>query len=101
FFFSFEQKGKLIKTSSSLGRTFLMIGFGAIFGATVMGRMTLFIGRFNFLVNDWGKQVAADWHWLRIVLLVLLNDALVILVAIKIFNALKQKSEKSKDNTTE
>lgn len=53
FFFSFEHKNKLIKGSSSLGRWLLMIGFGSIFGATIMGRLTLFIGRFNFLVNKW------------------------------------------------
>ncbi len=53
FFFSFEHKNKFIKSSSSLGRWLLMIGFGSIFGATIMGRLTLFIGRFNFLVNKW------------------------------------------------
>jgi len=53
FFFSFEHKNKFIKGSSSLGRWLLMIGFGSIFGATIMGRLTLFIGRFNFLVNKW------------------------------------------------
>ncbi len=56
FFFSFEHKNVVIKSSAALGRWFLMIGFGAIFGATVMGRMTLFIGRLNFLVNDWWKN---------------------------------------------
>jgi hypothetical protein len=46
-----------------------MIGFGAIFGATVMGRMTLFIGRFNFLVNSWAPEVGHEWSslWFKIV----------------------------------
>lgn len=61
FFFSFEQKNPVLLKSAAAGRWFLMIGFGAIFGATVMGRMTLFIGRFNFLLNDWVPQVQSSW----------------------------------------
>lgn len=61
FFFSFEHKSKGVKSAVSLGRWFLMIGFGAIFGATVMGRMTLFIGRFNFLVNQWVPTAQNSW----------------------------------------
>ena len=61
FFFSFEHKNKLIKGSSSLGRWLLMIGFGSIFGATIMGRLTLFIGRFNFLVNKWYPAAQETW----------------------------------------
>lgn len=66
FFFSFEHKNWAVKRSAALGRWFLMIGFGAIFGATVMGRMTLFIGRLSFLINDWGPEVrnAANRSWL-------------------------------------
>jgi hypothetical protein len=30
-----------------------MITFGAAFGFTVMGRITLLVGRFDFLFNDW------------------------------------------------
>ena len=61
FFFSFEHKNAALKKSAVAGRWFLMIGFGAIFGATVMGRMTLFIGRFNFLLNSWGPEVKDAW----------------------------------------
>lgn len=68
FFFSFEHKSNAIKNTVILGRWCLMIGFGAIFGATVMGRMALFIGRFNFLVNTWVPQVRSDWSWFRYVL---------------------------------
>ncbi len=64
FFFSFEHKNVAVQKTSAAGRWFLMIGFGAIFGATVMGRMTLFIGRFNFLVNEWVPQVGSAWvNW--------------------------------------
>jgi len=38
FFFSFEHKHPAVKTSAAAGRWFLMIGFGAMFGSTVMGR---------------------------------------------------------------
>jgi hypothetical protein len=67
FFFSFEHKHPAIKTTAAAGRWFLMIGFGAMFGSTVMGRMTLFIGRLNFLINVWGKEVGKEahepWFW--------------------------------------
>ncbi len=61
FFFSFEHKHPGIRRTAAAGRWFLMIGFGAIFGATVMGRMTLFIGRLNFLLNDWGPHLQQEW----------------------------------------
>lgn len=62
FFFSFEHKHPMIKGSAAAGRWFLMIGFGAMFGATVMGRMTLFIGRLNFVINKWIPEVKAEAH---------------------------------------
>jgi len=52
FYFSAEHKGPL-KTISKVGITFLMIGFGATFGYNVMGRISLLIGRFQFLFTDW------------------------------------------------
>ena len=30
-----------------------MVGFGASFGYTVMARISLFIGRLQFLLGDW------------------------------------------------
>ncbi|MDI6740163.1 MAG: hypothetical protein QME74_07345, partial [Candidatus Edwardsbacteria bacterium] len=48
FFFSREHKGAL-KYSANIGIWFLMIGFGASFGNTVMGRVSLLIGRVQFL----------------------------------------------------
>jgi len=52
FYFSVEHKGP-VGTASRLGILFLMLGFGASFGYTVMGRITLLIGRFQFLFHDW------------------------------------------------
>jgi hypothetical protein len=52
FFFSREHKGAL-KYSANIGIWFLMIGFGASFGNTVMGRVSLLIGRVQFLLTDW------------------------------------------------
>ncbi|KPK70299.1 hypothetical protein AMJ87_09140 [candidate division WOR_3 bacterium SM23_60] len=52
FFFSRERKG-LIKPMANLGIIFLMLGFGASFGYTVMSRISLLIGRMQFLLGDW------------------------------------------------
>lgn len=52
FFFSLEHKGFIGKVSR-VGITFIMIGFGAAFGATIMARISLFIGRIQFLLRDW------------------------------------------------
>ncbi len=51
FFFSAEHRGVVGKVSQ-VGITFLMVGFGASFGYTVMGRVSLLIGRFQFLFQD-------------------------------------------------
>ncbi len=52
FIFSVEHKGT-IGTLSKIGIWFLMISFGASFGYTVMGRLSLLIGRLQFLLKDW------------------------------------------------
>lgn len=52
FFFSVEHRGP-VKWLSKVGIAFLMIGFGAAFGNTVMGRVALLIQRVDFLINDW------------------------------------------------
>jgi hypothetical protein len=56
FFFSSPHKGPL-KLTSRIGIYFLMLSFGASFGYTVMGRISLLIGRLTFLVNDWARPV--------------------------------------------
>ncbi|MCL6466426.1 MAG: hypothetical protein K6T77_06720, partial [candidate division WOR-3 bacterium] len=52
FFFSTERKG-VLKPVSYVGIIFIMIGFGASFGYTVMAWLSLFIGRLQFLLGDW------------------------------------------------
>jgi hypothetical protein len=52
FFFSREHKGAL-KVASETGIIFIMVGFGASFGYTVMARMSLLIGRLQFVLRDW------------------------------------------------
>ena len=52
FFFSVEHQGP-VGWFSKIGIAFLMIGFGAAFGNTVMGRVALLIHRAGFLINDW------------------------------------------------
>ena len=56
FLFSFDVKSKLLKASSTTGRWLLMIGFGAIFGSTVMMRFTLLIDRMFFIWIEFVKQ---------------------------------------------
>jgi len=52
FFFSKKHEGAFGRIAT-VGIWFLMISFGAAFGYTVMGRVSLLIGRLNFLVNGW------------------------------------------------
>ncbi len=52
FFFSVEHRG-LVGKASRIGVWVLMVTFGAGFGYTVMGRIALLVGRFEFLVGDW------------------------------------------------
>ena len=54
FYFSKEHKG-LLGGTAKLGIWFLMISFGAAFGYTVMARISLLIGRMEFLIDDWIK----------------------------------------------
>jgi len=52
FFFSKEHKGAFGFTAK-IGIWVIMITFGASFGYTVMSRMSLFIGRIDFLLGEW------------------------------------------------
>lgn len=52
FFFSREHRG-VLGGFSKLGMFFLMVAFGAGYGYTVMSRVSLLIGRFQFLLEDW------------------------------------------------
>ena len=51
FFYSREHKGSL-GIASRIGIAFLMVSFGAGYGYTVMSRISLLIGRFQFLIED-------------------------------------------------
>jgi hypothetical protein len=52
FFYSREHKGTL-GVLARTGIVFLMVSFGAGYGYTVMARLSLLIGRFQFLLEDW------------------------------------------------
>lgn len=52
FFYSREHRGAL-GAASKLGIFFLMVSFGAGYGYTVMSRVSLLIGRFQFLLQEW------------------------------------------------
>ena len=52
FFFSKPHKGAIGKTAR-VGVLILMINFGASFGATVMGRVALFIGRAQVIASNY------------------------------------------------
>jgi hypothetical protein len=52
FFFSLPHRG-VVGAGAKIGIWVLMIGFGASFGYTVMGRLSLLIGRVLFLLKDW------------------------------------------------
>jgi len=56
FYFSKEHKG-LTGGAAKVGIYFLMITFGASFGYTVMSRMSLLIGRLDFLYGDWLRLI--------------------------------------------
>ena len=53
FFFSFELRNKGVRMTAATGRWLMMIAFGAMFGSTVMARMSLFIGRLMFMFQEW------------------------------------------------
>lgn len=56
FFFSFDIKGKFLKATNTFGRWLLMVGFGAVFGSTVMARFVLEIDRMSYIFVEWVEQ---------------------------------------------
>lgn len=56
FLFSFEIKNRALKGMTTSGRWLLMVGFGAIFGSTVMMRFSLMIDQMNFIWIDFLKN---------------------------------------------
>ena len=67
FIFTTEQKGPLLY-AAHVGRWTMMIAFGAAFGFTVMARMSLVIGRMQFLL-DYPTGVA--WYTMPVAILIL------------------------------
>ncbi len=53
FFFTVKRENKLLGWPAWFGRWVIMVGLGAAFGNTVMARISLFIGRLQFLFRDW------------------------------------------------
>lgn len=53
YFYFAKQRTGALAISSKIGSYFLMIFFGATFGYTVMSRMSILIGRLDFLLRDW------------------------------------------------
>lgn len=56
FYFSKEHKG-ILGTTAQIGIWFIMVAFGASFGYTVMARVSLLIGRVQFLLFDWLAKI--------------------------------------------
>lgn len=52
FFFTLEHKG-VVGATAKIGRFTMMVALGAAFGNTVMARVSLFLGRVQFLLGDW------------------------------------------------
>ncbi len=53
FLFTFKRDRPVFKHAATAGRWLMMIAFGAMFGSTVMARLSLLIERVQFLLNDW------------------------------------------------
>ncbi|MDP2872192.1 MAG: hypothetical protein Q8P31_06620 [Bacillota bacterium] len=55
FFFTATARSGPLRFSAEVGRWVMMVAFGAAFGNTVMARMSLVIGRLQFLFGQWIK----------------------------------------------
>ncbi|HEY3316257.1 MAG TPA: hypothetical protein VGL40_13395 [Bacillota bacterium] len=53
FFFTVRKERTAVGYTAELGRWVIMIALGAAFGNTVLYRVTLFVGRMQFLMGDW------------------------------------------------
>lgn len=53
FFFTIPHRVTFVRVGSLVGRYAIMVSFGAAFGNTVAGRISLFLGRLQFLLQDW------------------------------------------------
>ncbi|HHX27998.1 MAG: hypothetical protein ACOX5Q_10550 [Bacillota bacterium] len=53
FYFTVPIKSAPMKGATTLGKAFLLVSFGATFASTVMSRISLLLGRLQFLLQDW------------------------------------------------
>jgi len=53
FFFSLKKEDPLSQGLTRVGIAYLMVGFGASFAFTIMARISLLIGRVEFLKEEW------------------------------------------------
>ena len=54
FYFYYTKKSKgLFGKIRNVGLIYLMVAFGAAFGYTIIARISLLIGRLNFILSDW------------------------------------------------
>jgi len=52
FFFTAKRTG-IVGVGANVGKWVMMAAFGSAFGNTVMARVSLFIGRMQFILRDW------------------------------------------------
>jgi len=57
YFFFTLKPSPLLNGASSFGKWVIMITFGAAFGNAIMGRVSLIIGRVDFMFGEWIKLI--------------------------------------------
>jgi len=67
-----------------------MFAFGAMFGSTVMARMSLFIGRLDFLLTDW-QPIVPIWFWMAVLF------ALAVYVPLMLRNRRRKKRQAAEE----
>ncbi len=82
FFFSKAHTGAFGVTAR-IGIYFLMMAFGASFGYTIMARISLLIGRSQFLLDEWGGDAIVQTPVWMSILLILGLLAVIVMAAIK------------------
>ncbi len=55
FYFTVPATNKPVKHFTELGRVFLLVSFGAAFANTIMSRVSLLLGRLQFMLQDFLK----------------------------------------------
>ncbi len=53
FYFTVDLKNPVLNGSSKVGRMFILVAFGAAFANTVMSRISVLLGRLQFILQDW------------------------------------------------